>query len=272
MAEPGGLGHVLDRPAFDRMLAAAVAATGVVSINDGVIDARRHDGLWRLGLAGGGVLDAVSVLDCSGRRAVLARHLSPQRRADRLVAACAFLTQTDTDIEPSPATLIEAAPDGWWYAALLPDRRLAIAFFSDPDLLPRGLSRDPAAWRDMVAATRFISEWIASAGFALGGPPVPHAAGTAWLTRAAGPGWAAAGDAALSVDPLSAHGMTTALWTGRRAAQAMMAGGSSALENYADTVATAINGVLGARARVYGVSRYRDRVFWRRRDLNGLGV
>lgn len=137
-----GPGRVLDRPAFERALSDAVAAAGVPRLPQAVADAARTAGGWRLDLSGGGTVAARFVLDCSGRTAVVARRFARRRRADRLVAACAFLTQHDDEVEPTPATLIEAAPEGWWYATLLPDRRIGLALFSDPDRLPRGLSRD----------------------------------------------------------------------------------------------------------------------------------
>jgi (2Fe-2S) ferredoxin len=48
--------------------------------------------------------------------------------------------------EQDPATYTEAAPDGWWYTAVLPDRWRIIAFHTDSDLpaARRVLRRGPA--------------------------------------------------------------------------------------------------------------------------------
>lgn len=265
-----GPGHVIDRAAFERMLAAATARTSAVGLAGALAQSQRCDDHWRLTLDDGRALRARFVLDCSGRRAVFAGAVARRQRADRLVAAYTFLTQHDDGVEPTPATLVEAVPDGWWYAALLPDKRISLALFSDPDLLPRGLSRNLAAWRGALAATTSIQRWLDSAGYRADSPPRLISAGTAWLTPAAGDGWAAAGDAAASFDPLSSHGITSALWSGRQAAlaaTAWLAGDGQPLTRYAATIDSAVRNFIAQRRAVYGQEyRFAGRPFWRRRN------
>ena len=255
-----GPGHVLDRPAFDRMLRETVARCGVPIVSCDVDDATQTSDGWRL--AGH---DARFALDCSGRAAVVARHAAVRHRADRLVAAGAFLYQTDDTVEPTPATLIEAVSDGWWYASLLTDRRLSIALFSDSDLMPRG--REP--WRERLLATRLISRWLDSAGFDGDASPRLAAASTTWLEPVAGPSWAAAGDAAAAFDPLSSHGLTTALWSGRTAAlaaAALLDGNEQPLGAYAATLRAAMQDFIAQRTAVYARERrWASSPFWQRR-------
>ncbi len=264
-----GPGHVIDRAAFEHMLSEAVADTPAVLLDTVAVDAACDDDGIALTLADGARLHARFLIDCSGRRAVVARRLAARRRADRLTAAFAFLAQHDAGIEPTPATLIEAVPEGWWYAALLPDRRLSLALFSDPDRLPRGLSRDAALWCEQIDATRFVRRWIESAGFSASGPPQLTSAGTAWLEPVAGKAWAAAGDAAASFDPLSSHGIASALWSGRSAANAALAalqGDRAPLARYAQTIAQAVENFLAQRRAVYAQERrFAGHPFWRRR-------
>ena len=269
-----GPGRVLDRPAFEADLAAAALAAGAERMVSAVVAAEHSDdGRWRLELDQGGTVGPRFVIDASGRSAIVARTQSRRRRADRLVAAHAWLRQTGDEVEPTPATLIEAVADGWWYAALLPDRRLVLSFFSDPDLLPRGLSRDLGMWKAMIAATGYVRQWLDSADFAPDAPPRLASAGTTWLERAAGPGWAAAGDAAAAFDPLSSHGMTTALWSGRQAADAALAaldGDTAPLDRYADAIGTGVGDFLAQRAAIYGMERrFADRPFWQRHAAAG---
>ncbi|PWC83307.1 hypothetical protein TSH100_20870 [Azospirillum sp. TSH100] len=264
-----GPGRVLDRRAFERSLTAAVTDAGIPRLGILLAGAERDGALWRLTLDDGTERAARFLIDVSGRAAVVARRFVRRRRADRLVAACDFLAQKTDDVEPTPATLIEAAAEGWWYATLLPDRRMGLAFFSDPDRLPRGLSRDPARWRTMLAETEWTARWLDSAGYRIDGAPRLASAGTTWLERAAGEGWAAAGDAAAAFDPLSSHGLTSALWGGRRAGQGALAtldGDPGPLERYAATLDEAVRQFLSQRRAVYGeVRRFADRPFWNRR-------
>lgn len=120
-----------------------------------------------------------------------------------------------------------------------------------------------------MAGTEWVGRWLGSAGYAPDRPPQLASAGTVWLDRAAGEGWAAAGDAAAALDPLSSHGLTSALWGGRRASQAalaMLAGDPAPLARYAGTVDAAVRNVLVQRRAVYAEARrFADQPFWRRR-------
>lgn len=266
-----GAGHVLDRARFDRDLAAAACARpGIFRRPVRVAAVVREGSVWTIGVSDGGSVRTPFLIDASGRRAEVARRLSPVRRADRLVGVCSFLTSRDPEVEPTPATLVEAAPDGWWYAALLPDGRLTLAYFSDPDLLPKGIGRDPAILSDLLGRSQFVRQWLDSAGFHPTEAPRPASAATAWLERAAGEGWAAAGDAAAALDPLSSHGLTSALWTGRRAGETAMAalsGDGEAIDRYAASLARGVTEFLAQRRHMYGAERrWRDRPFWRRRQ------
>ena len=264
-----GPGYVIDRPAFEKMLADAVAPAGIIRREGALVRTERHAGRWRLTFNNHRTISARFVLDCSGRRAVFAGAVARRHRADRLVAACAFLPQCDTSIEPTPATLIEAVPDGWWYAALLPDNRISLALFSDADLLPRGLSHDLNAWRGALAGTRYVKRWLDSAGYRADAPPRLTGAGTAWLTPVAGDGWAAAGDAAASFDPLSSHGIASALWSGRQAALAAAAhltGDGRPLRRYAATIDAAVRNFQMQRAAIYSAERrFAGQPFWQLR-------
>lgn len=275
-AVPGGVGHVVDRPLLEAALARhAGECAQVRRIRDALAGFRRDTGGWSLETAAGEALQAAFLVDATGRAAAIGRRLSVLRRGDSLVAACAFLQQQDPEVEPTPATLVEAVADGWWYATLLPDGRLAINYYSDPDLMPNGLGRDLAAWRGLVAESRYVSRWIDSAGFAVTAPPLLASAGTSWLDRAAGPDWIAVGDAAAAFDPLSAHGMTTALWTGIEGAKAValaLDAAPEALDRYAGRVARGMASYRADRARIYGHERrFADRPFWRRRHGSPVG-
>ncbi len=264
-----GPGHVIERQAFERMLSEAVSRRGVKTVPDSLVDATRAGDGWSLTLSSGERVEAGFVVDCSGRAAVFARRVARRRRADRLVAAYDFVTQQDETVEPTPATLIEGVAGGWWYATLLPNRRLGLAFFTDPDLMPREVTRDAGAWRTLAAGTQFIQRWLDSAGYAIREPARLTSAGTSWLEPAAGPGWAAAGDAAAAFDPLSSHGLTSALWGGRQAALAALAsceGDPEPLRRYAATLEGAVRNFVVQRQAVYAHERrFREQLFWKRR-------
>lgn len=280
-----GPGLALDRPAFEAQLRNAASATGLKRQDTTLESLQAADGHWRLRLGSGQEVSAGFVIDCSGRKAVAGRHLARQHQDDQLLAAYAFLDQQDQDVDATAATMIEAVADGWWYASLLPQRvsqarRMVIARFSDPDLQPRGLTRDRAAWHRLVEETLYIQRWLDSAGFAVAEPPKLASAATAWLAPAVGrlegagilegAGWAAAGDAAAAFDPLSSHGLTTALWSGQRtaaAADSALQGDSAPLAAYARKLAQGLARFRQERQQVYArEGRFRDQPFWQRRS------
>jgi len=273
-AQPGGLGHVLDRARFDAALFASAHRHPKVRHVEGQLrDFERSDDGWSLATDTGETTRARFLIDATGRRALIARRLSPLRRVDRLVAAYSILRQVDRDIDPTPATLIEAVDTGWWYATLLADRRLVINFYSDPDLMPRGIAGNAAAWQDLLDRTTYIARWIESAGYAASEPPRLATAGTAWLEQAAGPNWLAVGDAAASFDPLSAHGMTTALWTGIQAAEAALRavdGDDAAPERYGARLEAGREHFRRERTAIYSREpRFSGHKFWQRRQSPG---
>lgn len=268
-----GPGWVLDRFRFDAELRSA--ARGRAERILGMVRRAEPAGsAWRLVLDDGQHCHADFLIDATGRASRFARNHAAYDRLDRQVAVTAVLRQADLSVVPTPATLIEAVPAGWWYAALLPRGQLSLAYFSDPDLLPDRLSSDPAIFRLLCAETEYVARWIADAGFEPPGEIRLASAGTARLAEAAGvtesgAGWAAAGDAAAAFDPLSSHGMTTALWTGVRAAEAAAAwqsGQREPLASYASAVRQGYEAFCAQRCAIYGRERrYAANTFWHRR-------
>lgn len=268
-----GPGLVIDRRTFEADLVAEAGrfAAGRPAM---LRSARTAYGLWHLTLDGDGCHETVRarfVIDASGRNAVLGRRFAAYSRDDRMVAAWSMLPHRDPGVDPTPATMIEASARGWFYATLLPDGRLSLAYFSDPDLLPARLSRDVAVWRSLLAETVFVSRWIDDAGFAVVSSPTLASAGVTRLDPPADGdlGWAAVGDATAAFDPLSSHGMATALWTAAQAGAAAVGwleGDRRPLHNYAAAVSKGAERFSIQRAEIYGrETRFLDEPFWSRR-------
>ena len=116
-----GTGLHVDRHAFNEALVRVAAAEGAHVLAPGrLMTAAREGTAWRLIIrheARAATLTAAALVDCSGRRAVVARRAGATRHVDDpLVAVVAWLDAfNDSDLD---ATLIvEAARDGWWYSA-----------------------------------------------------------------------------------------------------------------------------------------------------------
>jgi len=166
------------------------------------------------------------LIDATGRRAAIARRLGARIvRDDTLFAHVFFI---DAAIDDSYMQ-IEAAEDGWWYRAPIPGGRTVAMFVSD----------------HRTHATKTLD------------------ASSFRLDRVAGPRWLAVGDAATALDPLSSHGLGNALFTGMRAAEAIVSGDFAAYENAVDSVWRAY---LSRRRELYAAERrWPSSPFWAKR-------
>ncbi|MDQ3929057.1 MAG: tryptophan 7-halogenase, partial [Chloroflexota bacterium] len=220
--DPNGHGWHLDRACFDAFLREHAGAAGA--------DVRqatslRHEwdaeaGLWHLSMrAFGGEAEARCrlLIDASGRRCIVARQQGVRRRADdALTAVYALFRQADDVADPDQdsRTLIEAAPDGWWYTARIPSNRRVVVYHSDSDLLPAMTLLSPGGFMELLKGTEHVRSYFTPQGYSMLGMPGATPAQSARLESFAGEGWLATGDAAISFDPLSSQGIMTALFGG----------------------------------------------------------
>jgi len=269
-----GEGWHVDRALFEARLAGRAAGAGAEwRWGWRLLDCERAGGRWRLLLAGpdGRREEATAdfLADATGRPSRVARRLGARRiRYDRLAGVSGLLES------PTPAadtyTLVEARPDGWWYSALLADGRLAVAFLTDRDLLDRRLAAgDPEAWGKRLAESRETRERIEAHGYRPASRPRPLPAESSRLDRIEGDGWLALGDAAAAYDPLSSHGIGSAMGSGYYGGNAiadLLAGRSEARTAYLEILQNAYGAYLDLQRRHYAVERrWPESPFWRRR-------
>jgi len=143
------------------------------------------------------------VIDAGGRSALAARNLGSRRRRDLPLICRALYGSAAKDGRGAGVSFIEAVEDGWWYTAPLPDGQRILAFHTDMDLPASAVVRSvdgvlrhaekAADLRSILAAMSFVPESRSSG----------RAAGGSVLEPCSGSGWLAAGDAALTFDPLS---------------------------------------------------------------------
>jgi flavin-dependent dehydrogenase len=129
--------------------------------------------------------------------------------------------------------MIERTRDGWWFAVRLGPSQTYAAFHTEGELAPA--SRRSEAWQARLRATRWLAPQLDGAG---GFAPVRGCpAGGKRLRMPCGETWAACGDAAMSLDPLSSQGLLSALAGGHELAKALSAsadGRKAALAAYRD--------------------------------------
>lgn len=273
--DPNGHGWLLDRQRFDADLRGAAAAAGVVLEPGAQLRQARRDGSeWTVQLVGAGTasqeLRAAWLVDATGRRARLARAVGARRqREDGLVAFHARYRCLQPGADPDACTTVEAVADGWWYSVRVPGGVRVVAFLSDGDHPQRQALRRRNGFQQAVERTRLIRDCLQQHVLEAE-PRLIDAAGAA-LQPPAGDGWTAVGDAALAFDPLSSQGLLTALYTGLRGAEQLIA----ALDGRGDAARERYNQRLQAIRQAYRLHRQeayaRERrwpqsPFWARRQ------
>ena len=260
--DPHGHGFHLDRAAFDTELRAVARRAGAVVLERTAIQRmERVSGRWHVTLQTADGLQSCQarwMLDCTGRPAVFARAQGARPTVYDRLAAVVGIFESTGDSDRDSRTLVESAPDGWWYTSLVPGRRRIVAFHSDA----------PHDFLGALAATVHVSQRLAAHGYRLTGPLRTAAANTVLLTPAAGEGWFAAGDAAASFDPLASQGILSALYSGLKAGQALdesAKGAPDAAARYERALRDVMDAHLRNRGLYYGYeARWPGHPFWAR--------
>ncbi|MDQ2686410.1 MAG: tryptophan 7-halogenase [Armatimonadota bacterium] len=265
--DPNGHGWHLDRPAFDALVleTARDAGAAVFSTNAPLAVARTGNGLWRV-TAGHLSLTAPWLIDGTGRARWLSRQLGVRRlRSDSLVGYVAQARSPRPD--PERTSLVESAPEGWWYTAALPGGARVVTYFTDAGTLMGRQAATVDGFRKLLTQTCHIRERLG--GGEIINIPQATAAHTARAAHCVGDGWLAVGDAALSFDPLSSQGLFHALATGLEAGHTLNAalnGDANALPHYAAGMDAIFNAYQHHRAVYYAQEqRWPNSPFWQRR-------
>jgi flavin-dependent dehydrogenase len=251
----------VDRATLDRLLRERARETCAAGL-DGALLLLEENGRWSAPVGAPARIEAPLLVIATGRAGCPIGR-GERERSDRLVAT---LSCAPSSTAP-PEFCVEAADDGWWYAAPLPGGRSVVGFMTDADLMPRGgLAAVRDAWRAALARTRL------AAGFQSPSPTpdlVVRSAGGGIRRELAGDNWVAIGDAAAAYDPICGQGVSIALAKGIAAARLLSAFPSRAraLKVYSEAERDAFSDYRRGRSAVYGRvhHRLRDRPFWRRR-------
>ena len=124
---PYGCGWHLDRAAFDAQLLKCADERGARIMHETRLQSVERNGAGWLITAKQGdrevQVKGTFLIDATGRSAWLARRMSVERiKFDNLIGIAAFFHEVQFG---DARTMLEAAEDGWWYAAKLPNQPAA---------------------------------------------------------------------------------------------------------------------------------------------------
>ncbi|WP_208354581.1 NAD(P)/FAD-dependent oxidoreductase, partial [Aetokthonos hydrillicola] len=261
ISDPRGLGWHLDRVQFDEALRLAAVRAGAILWRNRVKQVSKCHNTWRVCLHDR-ECHSRWFIDTTGRAASLARSQGAIRQRDiPLFATYRWVVTSKNDTETR--TFIESVPHGWWYTARLPHHTRVVIFHTDIQHA-RLIQHHPNLWDVYLEDTKYIHECL---GY-MTDTHSPHfiEAGGGYLNQVAGLQWIAAGDAALSFDPISSQGIFNALYTGMKAGQAVhaaLSGDESLVNTYVDH----LKAIRAAYCRHYGFmyrseNRWTNQPFW----------
>lgn len=229
LRDPYGPSWRLARNRFDQDLRSAAQASGASLRTALVRKTCRDSDMWSVELDDNSVMRANWLVDATGRKSAISQSLGAKRIRHSALLALYALGAGIAGQTCFQRTAIEAAEEGWWYAAYLPGG-VPIAGLHVP---PRHAARlrQPSAWLAAWNRTRHLCFLFPQIETSRLLPPLD--AGGSRLQPLCGERWLACGDAALSFDPLASQGLMTAIYSGKCAADHLLHGGHEA-EAYSD--------------------------------------
>jgi flavin-dependent dehydrogenase len=272
LLHPLGNGWHLDRTRFDSFLVRKAIERGIEvwpGMRFDVAERLPHGG-FRLRLAGDEtrIVEARFVVDASGLRACFARHMGARRELlDQLLCVVGFFELHDPARFPR-LTMLEAVEYGWWYAAKLPNARLAVVVASDPQFVKQAALHTRHGLIAHLAATNHVAA-ATSGGRLIEHAQVTCTAPSFLLDTVVGDGWLAVGDAASAFDPISSQGIHKAFSDGRLAGKAAadyLRGDENQLAGYQSSIASRFEHYRRGRSYFYDLEkRWPASPFWMKR-------
>jgi flavin-dependent dehydrogenase len=267
-----GSGWHLDRARFDASLRAAAAEAGAAIVSGARVDARGPVQLRARGRAS--AVDCAWIVDATGRASTIATARGATRHTDdALLAFHARFRPAGGTVDRDSRTLIESCEDGWWYTTRLPSGDRAVAFLTDRDLARDPDPRTREGLIRRVARTTHIRATLDAIRGTMCGRPRGAPASSGRLDVYAGDAWLAAGDAAMTFDPLSSQGIFNAMYTGMKAGAAIdaaLGGDTAGVAEYASRLGAIDAAYRRNLAAFYALERrWPDEPFWRRRHAGG---
>ena len=268
---PRGQGWHLNRTAFDARLRSVAVQNGarLLTYAGQLSFQRQRQGFWKLVVNGPQewTIKARWIVDCSGRRSWLASRLGAKRiHFDRLVAIGGLFKRQGLPVDEDSATLVEAAPDGWWYTLRMPNDNRIVVYVTHPGRSTMQLARTESGFLGLLSETNHVRRRLEECGYTLDNGPMVAVANSSRLEVLWGDGWTAAGDAGMAFDPVSSQGVFNALYSGVRAAQAVSAalsGDLLALDRYVHRLDAVFAEYMINRRLVYSLERrWSNGHFW----------
>ena len=173
-------------------------------------------------------------------------------------------------------SLVEACPEGWWYAATLGSNKISMTSFQHPTTITADHGQAEYL-RNRLNSTIYLKSWIQESQWRHFQRPRIFRLHCRYREQfsgggfdAASPFWFSVGDAAATLDPLSSFGSTNAIWSASKAAESIGSIlnnlNSNASKHYNNAMHRLHNTTLLQRQQMYDLEqRFKQHPFWMHR-------
>ncbi len=217
MSSSTGTGWILNRQCFDDMLIKQCEQERVDIYWEYSLQDVEKKETWNILTKGNKELNLTAsfIIDASGRARAFTRKIGvTKHQTDKLLATCCHIESQQS----SGIATIVSDDDGWWYHAKYSNTHASLAYFTDADL-PQ--IADTEILRKKAMRHKSLNPFVKDSHF-VSSTFKRHAAYSSAIKNCVGDAWLAMGDAAVSYDPLSSFGITSALSSAFYGSQAIM--------------------------------------------------
>ena len=206
------------------------------------------------------------LIDATGRNRTVLQKLNVQSTIhDELVALSCHIPKIKHP-KLTHEVYVESFKEGWGIISGLNETENICSIFTHIGHEVLSKLKNTSQWKSVLAETFYLKDFIVE------NTEVKFKGGNANSSVAkklAGNNWLALGDAAMSFDPLSSHGITNAIYTSAKASEAIEKklnfADVAAFPKYAETLQTVFQQYLQSKNQLYQQeTRWKDEAFWKR--------
>ena len=261
--------YQLDRELFDLVLLNKAVENGTeLLLESKCLKFYKNSDFWTIEVShpefGLLTIESKYLIDASGRQSQISRlvgaHLSKE---DELVAIGAFLEFKD-ERTLEQEIVLETVENGWWYYAVLPNKKVVATLFSDAEIVKSNKLNTIENWSEELNKTIHIKHKVSGA-IAYEKPWVRNA--FSHITDFSSiDNFIAIGDAAVSFDPISSMGIGFAISSACNGALAIMNGGQENIKIYQNDLNNIYQNYLSTKSQYYYQERrWLESSFWKTR-------
>lgn len=206
------------------------------------------------------------LIDATGRnRAVLQKLHVESETHDELVAVSCHLPKIKHP-KLTHEVYVESFKEGWGIVSALNETKNICTIYTHKGHEILAKLKDISQWKSILSETVYFKDFLEETTKAKlkGGN-----ANSSVATQISGSNWLALGDAAMSFDPLSSHGITNAIFTSAKAVEAiekkLREADPDVFAEYGETMQKIFQQYVASKNNLYRQeTRWKDSEFWKR--------